>query len=110
MRTDAHWWRLAAVLACFLGGCASLPSLDGREASSALEASSQTRLAAAVAPLVAAHPGKTGIHALPLGTDAFAARALLARAAERSIDAQYYIWHADQSGGLLMAELWDAAG
>jgi len=34
---------------------------------------------------------------------------LLARAAERSLDVQYYIWHADTSGGLLAHELWQAA-
>jgi putative cardiolipin synthase len=109
MRIEASRWWLVSLLASLLAGCASLPSLEGRPASSALKDTSGTRLAAALAPLTAAHPGKTGIHALPLGTDAFAARALLARTAERSIDAQYYIWHADQSGGLLMGELWDAA-
>ena len=34
---------------------------------------------------------------------------LLARAAERSLDVQYYIWHADTSGGLLAHELCQAA-
>ncbi len=97
------------MLAAFLAGCASLPPLEGREESFALKDSSGTRLAGAVTPLAAAHPGTSGIHALALGTDAFAARMVLARTAERSIDAQYYIWHADQSGGLLLGELWDAA-
>src|SRR6185369_4248897 len=31
------------------------------------------------------------------------------RAAERSIDVQYYIWHADTSGSLLVQALWGAA-
>lgn len=34
---------------------------------------------------------------------------LLARTAERSLDVQYYIWHADTSGALLAHELWQAA-
>ena len=34
---------------------------------------------------------------------------VLARAAERSIDAQYYIWHGDTTGHLLLEELWNAA-
>ena len=105
MRTQAAWW-LVIVLASLLAGCAGLPPLEGRQESSALKDTSGTptgtRLAAAVAPLAAAHPGASGIHALALGTDAFAARMVLARAAERSIDAQYYIWHSDQSGGLLL--------
>jgi putative cardiolipin synthase len=58
---------------------------------------------------VAAHPGRSGIHPLIEGTDAFAARMLLARVAERSIDAQYYIWHGDQTGLLAFDALWQAA-
>ena len=96
-----RWW-VAPLLASLIAGCASLPPLEPRRESRALGDTSGTRLARAVEPLVAAHPGLSGIHALPLGTDAFAARILLARAAERSIDTQYYIWHPDQSGALLM--------
>ena len=101
-----------ALVACLAGlacGCASLPSLEGRTASSALTTTGDTRLGTAVAPLVGAHPGKTGVHAMPLGTDAFAARVLLAKAAQRSIDAQYYIWHADETGIILFEALVDAA-
>ncbi|MGZ5084465.1 MAG: phospholipase D-like domain-containing protein [Usitatibacter sp.] len=68
-----------------------------------------TRLAMAVAPLVAAHPGKSGIHALTLATDAFAARMLLAGAAQRSLDVQYYIWRGDQTGMLMFEALAEAA-
>jgi len=46
---------------------------------------------------VAAHAGKAGIHAMPAPTDAFAARVLLANAAEISLDVQYYIWNGDQT-------------
>jgi len=100
---------LAACLAAAACGCASLPSLDGRVESSALTATDDTVIGAAVAPLVYAHPGKTGVHAMPLGTDAFAARVLLAMRAQRSIDAQYYIWHADHTGTLLFDALVQAA-
>ena len=41
--------------------------------------------------------------------DAFAARVLLARAAERSLDVQYFIWHGDAVGTLLWEALWQAA-
>jgi len=41
--------------------------------------------------------------------DAFAARALLARLAERTLDVQYYIWHGDTTGTLLLEELRAAA-
>jgi len=60
-------------------------------------------------PSVLAHPGKSGIYALPRGRDAFAARGLLAAAAERSLDVQYYIWHGDSVGYLLFESLWQAA-
>ena len=83
-----------------LAGCASLPPPEGRVPSAALEDTSRTQLGLAVAPAVAAHPGKTGIHPLFDPRDAFAARALLAAAAEKSIDAQYYIWHGDTVGNL----------
>ncbi|HET9032941.1 MAG TPA: phospholipase D family protein [Dokdonella sp.] len=54
-------------------------------------------------------PGKTGIAALGWGADAFAARILLADAAVSSIDAQYYIWHGDLTGSLLLDALRRAA-
>ena len=56
-----------------------------------------------------AHPGLSGIVALPDGHDAFAARALLADAAERTLDARYYMWHNDMSGSLLFSALRRAA-
>jgi len=96
----------AAALAC---GCASLPPLEGRVETRALQDTSATTLGRAIAPLRAAHPGKTGVHAMPSATDAFAARMALARVAQRSIDAQYYIWHADETGMLLFEELAAAA-
>lgn len=92
-----------------ISGCASLPVLEPRTASSALADTADTSLGRAVAPRVAAHPGKSGIYALDRPLDAFAARGALAAAAERSIDAQYYIWHGDTTGELLFAALLDAA-
>lgn len=100
---------LVAALVSLLGGCASLPSLDGRIATTAPTDTRVTRLGRALAEAVSAHPGKSGIHALPDPRDAFAARVLLARSAERTIDAQYYIWHADDVGYLLFEALSQAA-
>ena len=100
----------AAALLALMGGCASLPPPEGRTATTALADTSQTRLGRALAADVATHPGRTGIHPLREGSDAFAARVLLAAAAERSLDAQYYIWHGDQVGYLLFEALWQAAG
>ncbi|MDX9741623.1 MAG: phospholipase D family protein [Gammaproteobacteria bacterium] len=86
-----------------------LPSLEGRSVSSAFEDTSATRLGRAIAPLAAAHPGKSGVYPLLDAHDAFAARILLARAADRSLDIQYYIWNADLTGNLLFEAIHAAA-
>ena len=86
-----------------------LPSLDNRAPSLALADTAATRLGKAIAPLAAANPGRSGIHALRDARDAFAARVLLAQAAERSLDVQYYIWRKDLTGTLLFEALLAAA-
>jgi cardiolipin synthase C len=101
--------RVASLLFVTLAGCASLPNDVERAPSSALTDTGGTRLGRALAPAVAANPGKTAIHPLNEALDAFAARVLLARAAERSLDVQYYIWHGDITGDLLCEALWQAA-
>ena len=68
-----------------------------------------TALAAAVGPRVAAHPGQSGLHALADGRDALAARLVLADAAERSLDVQYFIWNKDMVGRVLLEHLFRAA-
>jgi putative cardiolipin synthase len=55
------------------------------------------------------HPGQSGVHLLSHGLDAFVGRAVLARLAERSIDVQYYMFHQDTVGRLLIKELLAAA-
>ncbi len=69
----------------------------------------QTALDREIAPLVAKHGGRTGAILVPDGLDAFAARALSARQAGRSLDLMYYIWHDDLTGRLLGREAWRAA-
>ena len=64
---------------------------------------------AAVAPLTEARPGETGVIVLSEGRDAFAARALAARAAGRGLDMMYYLWRGDLTGGLLIGEVLAAA-
>ena len=69
----------------------------------------QTKLASACLPLTREHPGLSGIVPLRVGYDAFAARVLLAEAAEQTLDVQYYIWHNDVSGTMLLDALRRAA-
>ena len=68
-----------------------------------------TELDRELAPLLAAYPGKTGALLVTDGVEAFAARALSAQKAGRSLDLQYYIWHDDLTGRLLGREAWRAA-
>src|SRR5690606_12290960 len=101
---------VAALGLAMLVGC-SLPPQQGRTESSALpaEQARQTALGRAIAPLADAHPGLSGIYALADARAAFAARALLLRAAEKTLDVQYYIWRGDMTGTLLLEALYDAA-
>src|SRR5690606_6012285 len=103
-----------AVLLCLLtllSGC-TLPALEGRDASVAIAAEStrDTALGRAVSRLLADRPDdRSGIHPLADASDAFAARMLLARAAEATLDVQYYIWRQDVTGTLLLKAVLDAA-
>jgi putative cardiolipin synthase len=109
-RWTAHAVRaLTYLVLVAVAGCASLPKDVERPPSSAFSDTGDTRLGRGLAQAVAANAGKTGVYPLPDGREAFAARVLLARAAERSLDVQYYIWHPDTTGGLLCEALWQAA-
>jgi putative cardiolipin synthase len=99
---------LALLCVLLLAGCASLPENYPREESWKLDAG-DTPLAQAFEARAAAHPAQSGAYPLGEGVEALAARVALARAAERSLDVQYYIWHPDESGRLLIKELLDAA-
>lgn len=90
-------------------GCRTLPSLDQRSASTALIDTDSTALGRAITPLSGVHQGKSGIYSLRKARQAFAARILLAQAAERSLDIQYYIWHQDTTGILLFESIRAAA-
>ena len=106
LRARLAGWLIAASV---LGGCAALPPLDTRIASSSLADTGATRIGKAAAPLAAAHPGRSGVHVLADGRDAFAARMMMADMAERSLDVQYYIWRNDTTGTLLLNALQAAA-
>ena len=82
---------------------------NGGESASSPPPEPGTRLADATASAAAAHPGLSGLHLLDAALDAFAARMLLARAAERTLDLQYYIWHGDRTGTLLLEAIHQAA-
>ena len=87
----------------------TLPDNSQRLASHAIGGGGGTSLGKAFRPLLEEHPGQSGVHLLGNGLDAFVGRAVLARLAERSIDLQYYMFHQDSVGRLLISELVAAA-
>jgi cardiolipin synthase C len=101
---------LLLCLCGMLAGCA-LPSLATRTVSVALGETEAraTRLGMTVTPKIEEHPGKSGFYALRNPHDAFRARMFLIREAERTLDVQYYIWHGDITGTLLLEALHRAA-
>lgn len=112
-----RWKRpaLGLLALCLLAGvltwCSTLPSLENRELSQALSVSTAktTPLGKTIVPHANANPGKSGVYSLSEAREAFAARMLLAQAAERTLDIQYYIWRPDQTGTLLFEALHAAA-
>ena len=116
MAAKSSRWKAAIRRSCFLtwvvcllGGCAGLPERVERSQSHAMLDTAETRLGRAIAPGLAAHPGLSGFHPVGDGADAFVARLAIARAAERTLDVQYYIFHADDTGVTLLGELLAAA-
>ena len=103
---------LIVALALALVGCAGLPSQVQRPVSSAaapeaVAATTLARIAAESAPALA--EGQSGARLLPDGDQAFDARIALARSAEKTIDAQYYLIASDTTGLQFLRELRDAA-
>jgi cardiolipin synthase C len=105
-------WACGSSLALMLAGCGTLPPREPLPVTMALApadtaTSRLARVADASTPATA--QGQSGFRLLPTGEYAFDARAALAEAAERSIDAQYYHVHDDGAGVAFLRALRDAA-
>src|SRR6478735_7520407 len=92
-----------------LVACASAPPRPQLAKDIAPPPGQGTTLDARVQVQLDAHPGASGFRLVFDGVEAFALRAASARAAGRSLDVQYYIWHNDTTGRLLVRELLQAA-
>ena len=92
-----------------VGGCASLPDHTEYSESHALHGTETTRLGQIGQAMLKAHPGESGFRPLRNGVDALLWRIVLAEAAERSLDVQYYIWHDDLTGRFFADALLRAA-
>ena len=100
-------------------GCQSLPTQPHTAKSMALTHSltqvykdtdeQKNSLTAAITAQNLHHPQLSGYHPIITGASAFASRSILTTMARKNIDVQYYIWHNDQAGQLLLKDLWEAA-
>lgn len=100
---------IVLILVFMLHACATLPQDVERPVSNAFSASDQTTLGQLALQAAQSHNGSSGFFIEDTGRVAFLQRAALIEAAERSIDAQYYIWNSDTSGRYLARRLLLAA-
>lgn len=101
--------RLGSLALVALASCASVDWEAPKEASFALDPEENTSLSRFVAGLPAHRDDEAGFYLLSNSLEAFSARLLLADAAERTLDVQYYILHADTTGALFLGSLLNAA-
>jgi len=90
-------------------GCSRLPTRPDAAPVLAVPAAQGTILDEKLAHALASHPGESGFRLVPSGSEAFAWRGETAHLAGRSLDVQYYIWHDDLTGRLLVSQLLAAA-
>lgn len=109
MRRDARARLAGLAVLLALSGCATYRLDVPKPTSYAVPATADTALGRALAPALAAHPGESAFALMQYGGLAFLARAALADLAERSLDVQYYIYEADESGVVLADRLLAAA-
>ncbi|MDM0015672.1 phospholipase D family protein [Variovorax sp. J22P168] len=102
---------LVGLATVVLAGCVGLPTRLPASESQALEDVAGTALARTVARSAppGALPALTGIRLLPEADFSLDARIALARAAQKSLDVQYYLLAPDEVGLLLLRELRHAA-
>jgi putative cardiolipin synthase len=103
---------LASVVGCLLlAACSTLPpgSRYPRATSVTTLSPTATRLGKQFAAAADAHQGRSGFRVIPVGVDGLLTRLELVNAAERTLDLQYYIFHADESGRLMTQALIKAA-
>jgi cardiolipin synthase C len=111
-RTDrANVWRVLSIwvgiaAAVILQGCASLAPVD-KVASNSIPLRADTTLGVVAAQSVA--DDATAFRALPVSAFSMDARVTLIRAAQNSLDLQYYLLQDDATGRSLLREVRDAA-
>lgn len=92
-----------------LTGCATLPENVPKKVSHSRHSPNPSILISNSDRIASQIPGKSAVSLLRNGMDAFLARALLIKAANDSLDLQYYIWRNDTTGKILTLLLLEAA-
>src|SRR5262245_11128673 len=97
-------------LVLLLSACAATVNWDyPRTPSTAIAPSPNTTLGALFQEAADQHPGLSGFSVVREGERAFMARLAMADLAEKTLDAQYYIWDGDITGQILADRLLRAA-
>jgi len=100
----------ALVMALLLGGCSAAVNWDyPRMPSNAFAHPETTSVGALFQEAADKHPGLSGFSLVQHGENAFLARLAMADLAEKTLDAQYYIWDSDNTGRILASHLVRAA-
>lgn len=102
---------VSLVCCALLGACASLPpgSAAPRFASVALDQPQTTTLGRTFAAEQGVHGTDSAFRIIPVGADGFLLRMQMVRAAERTLDLQYFVFEGDKTGRLLTEALLRAA-
>lgn len=108
-------WIVCTSIAILLDGCAFLPPAPHTDDSIALTKKIQQYqpakqgLSHIIGEQIQHYPQLSGYYPIATGANAFASRSILTDMATQSIDVQYYIWHNDEAGQLMLKDLWEAA-
>jgi putative cardiolipin synthase len=100
----------ASSLVLLIGGCGTTVDWDyPRPASTAFDRPETTSIGALFQEAADRHPGQSGFALVREGSRAFIDRLAMADLAEKTLDAQYYIWDGDTTGLILAERLLRAA-
>jgi cardiolipin synthase C len=94
-----------------VAGCASLPptATESKPVTTAFDPSLESRLRNAFQPMAKSHGSDSGFRMVSTGIEGLTERIEMIDAAQRSLDLQYYIFRADESGNLIAQALLRAA-
>ena len=92
---------LLEILIVMITGCSVIPETYPRTSSYALTNYHSTDIGKILEKEVSRHAGKSGFDIIRYGREAFTARIAMTDLTDKTLDLQYYIWDADETGRLL---------